>query len=46
MAEIRFIIDGLDLRQPRNWKELEMTFDFLDKKEVGAINSTSMEFVS
>ena len=45
MAEIRFITDGLDLRQPRNWKELEITFDFLDKKEVGAINSTSMEFV-
>lgn len=45
MANIRYLTDGLDLKQPRNWRELEITFEFLNKKEVGAINTTSLEFV-
>lgn len=45
MAKIRHYIDGQDRGQPRNWRELEITFDWMDSKDEGVINSTQLEFV-
>lgn len=45
MAEIRHYTDGLYLREPRNWQELEISFDWLEQKQEGAVNTTSLEFV-
>lgn len=45
MGNIRHYIDGQDLGQPRNWQELEISFNWLDTKEEGVINTTQLEFV-
>lgn len=45
MAQIRHLINGQDLGEPRNWQDLEITVDWLNKKESGAINVTDLEFV-
>ncbi|AHK11386.1 hypothetical protein F132_40 [Flavobacterium sp. phage 1/32] len=45
MANIRHLIDGQNLGEPRNWQELEITFNWLEQKEEGAINTTQLELV-
>ena len=45
MAKIRHYVDGQDLGQPRNWQELEITFNWLESKDEGVVNSTQLEFV-
>lgn len=45
MAKIRHYTDGQLLGVPRNWQELEITFNWLDNKDEGAINTTQLEFV-
>lgn len=45
MAKIRHITDGQNLGEPRNWKELEIAWDFLQEKQFGEIKTTQLEFV-
>lgn len=45
MANIRHYIDGQNLGEPRNWQELEITFNWLESKDEGVVNSTQLEFV-
>lgn len=45
MAEIRHFINGQDLGEPRNWQDLEITVDWLNKTESGAINVSDLAFV-
>lgn len=45
MAKIRHYVDGQELGQPRNWQELEITFNWMDNKDEGVINVTQLEFV-
>jgi hypothetical protein len=45
MAEIRHYINGQDFGEPRNWQDLEITVDWLNKKESGTINVSDLEFV-
>jgi len=45
MAQIRHYINGNDFGEPRNWKDLEITVDWLMKKESGTINVSDLEFV-
>lgn len=45
MAKIRHYIDGQQLGQPRNWQELEITFNWLESKDEGVVNSAQLEFV-
>lgn len=45
MANIRHYIDGNNFGEPRNWQELEITFNWLEHKEEGAINTAQLEFV-
>ena len=46
MADIIHLIDGQDLGEPRNWQDLEITVDWLNKKESGAINVSDLSFVN
>lgn len=43
--KIRHYINGQDLGEPRNWQDLEITVDFLNKKETANINVTDLQFV-
>ena len=45
MADITHLINGNDFGPPRNWQELEIEVDWLNKKESGTINITDLEFV-
>lgn len=45
MAKVRHYIDGQNRGEPRNWQELEIVYDFLGKKEEGAMKTTQLEFV-
>jgi hypothetical protein len=42
---ITHLIDGQDLGVPRNWQDLEIEIDWLNKKESGSINVTDLSFV-
>jgi len=42
---IRHFINGKDLGEPRNWQDLEITVDWLEKKEGVNINITDLDFV-
>lgn len=46
MAEIRHLINGQDLGEPRDWNDLEITVDWLNKKESGTINVSDLAFVN
>lgn len=46
MANIFHLINGQDLGEPRNWRDLEITVDWLNKKESGAINVSDLAFVN
>ena len=45
MAIIKHLINGQDLGEPRNWQELEITIDWINKKDSGAINVSDLAFV-
>lgn len=45
MAEIRHILNGNDFGEPRNWDELEITVDWLNKVDSGTINVSDLSFV-
>lgn len=45
MSQIRHFINGQDFGEPRNWQQLEITIDWLTKKEPGAINVSDLAFV-
>lgn len=45
MADIVHLINGNDFGVPRNWPNLEITIDWKNKKESGAINVSDLEFV-
>lgn len=45
MAEIRHFINGQDLGEPRNWQDLQISIDWLNKKESGTINVSDLAFV-
>lgn len=46
MAKIRHFINGQDLGEPRNWQDLEITIDWMQDKDAGAINVTDLAFVN
>lgn len=46
MPQIRHFINGQDFGEPRNWEDLEITIDWLNKKESGTINVSDLEFVN
>jgi hypothetical protein len=45
MAEITHIINGNDLGVPRNWDQIQITVDWLLKKDAGTVNVSDLEFV-
>lgn len=45
MTRIRHYINGQDYGSPRNWQDLEITVDWLNKKDEANINITDLEFV-
>ena len=45
MSNITHLIDGQDLGEPRDWQDLEITIDWLNKKESGTINVSDLSFV-
>ena len=45
MTKIRHYINGQDFGEPRNWQDLEITVDWLNKKDDANINITDLEFV-
>lgn len=44
MANIGHFIDGKDLGSPRDWQDLEITIDWKNEKDPGAINVTDLSF--
>lgn len=46
MSDVLHLINGQDFGPPRNWEELEITVDWLNKKESGTINVSDLEFVA
>lgn len=44
MAKITHLLDGVDRGEPRNWQDLEITVDWLNKKESGAVNVSDLAF--
>ena len=44
MADIRHYINGSDLGEPRNWQDLEITIDWLLKKDTATVNISDLEF--
>ncbi len=44
MANMTHLIDGQDRGEPRNWQDLEITIDWLNKKESGSINVSDLAF--
>lgn len=45
MANIRHYINEQDHGEPRNWKDLEITIDWLEKNDSGVINIAELSFV-
>ena len=45
MAKITHIMNGTNFGVPRNWEDIEITVDWLLKKESGTINVSDLEFV-
>lgn len=45
MAQITHLINGNNFGVPRNWQGIEITVDWLLKKESGTINVSDLEFV-
>jgi hypothetical protein len=45
MAQITHIINGNDFGVPRNWEQIQITVDWLLKKDAGTINVSDLEFV-
>jgi hypothetical protein len=45
MIPITHIIDGKYLGEPRNWQDIEIEVDWLNKKEFGSVNITELSFV-
>lgn len=45
MADIIHTIDGQDFGEPREWQDLEITVDWLNKKESGTVNVSELSFV-
>tara|TARA_R110000851_G_scaffold108617_1_gene230028 strand:- start:12423 stop:14177 length:1755 start_codon:yes stop_codon:yes gene_type:complete len=45
MADITHLMNGTDYGVPRNWQDLEISIDWLLKKETGTINISDLEFV-
>lgn len=45
MGNIRHFINDNDFGEPRNWQDLEITIDWLNKKDSGAINVSELAFV-
>lgn len=45
MSEIRHFINGQDFGEPRDWRDLEITIDWIQQKESGAINVSDLAFV-
>lgn len=45
MTEIIHLIDGQDRGEPRGWEQLQITIDWLNKKESGAVNVSDLSFV-
>lgn len=45
MNIIQHLINGQDLGVPRNWQGLEITIDWINKNDSGAINVSDLEFV-
>ena len=43
--KIRHYINGQDFGEPRNWQDLEIVIDWLNKNEAVNINITDLEFV-
>ncbi len=43
--KIRHFIGGQDFGEPRNWQDLVIQMDWLNKKESASINITDLEFV-
>lgn len=44
MADIIHIMDGQERGEPRGWQELEITIDWLNQKQSGAINVSELSF--
>lgn len=45
MENFQLLINGQDLGEPRNWQDLEITADWITKKEEGSINISELSFV-
>lgn len=45
MAKVTHLINGNDFGEPRNWEDIEITVDWLLKKETGTVNISDLEFV-
>lgn len=45
MLDITHLIDGQDLGEPRDWQDLQITVDWKNRKESGAINVSDLSFV-
>lgn len=44
MGDFRFIRNGTVISEPRNWDDLEVSYDFFNRTESAAINISSLEF--
>lgn len=42
---ITHLMNGVDVGMPRNWQDIEITIDWLNKKESGAVNVSDLAFV-
>lgn len=45
MTQITHLLDGQNYGVPRNWQDIEITVDWLNKKESGAVNVSDLAFV-
>lgn len=45
MGQITHLINDQDLGEPRNWQELEITIDWINRVESGNINVSDLSFV-
>lgn len=44
MGDFRHIRNGVIISEPRNWDELELSYDFLNRTDEASINITGLEF--
>lgn len=44
MTKIRHFINGQDFGEPRDWQDIEITIDWINQKESGAINVADLTF--